>query len=158
MPESIRLDTMLVTRGLFKSREAAKRAIQASTIKVNGKIQAKPSYSVTEEDVLEYIGEPQIYVSRGGLKLKGAVDCFGLSLTGCTCLDAGASTGGFTDCMIQEGARVVYAVEGGRDQLDSSLIHHPAVRSYEKRMYELCLTRSKRYPLTFWQVTFPLFH
>ena len=132
MSEPQRLDIMLVSLGIFKSRETAKRAILASSVKVNGKIQEKPAYSVTESDMIEYVGEPQAYVSRGGLKLKRAIDYFGLSLKGYTCLDAGASTGGFTDCMLQEGAREVYAVEGGRGQLDASLINHPAVHSYEK--------------------------
>lgn len=132
MSESTRLDVALVNRGIFKSRESAKHAILASAVKVNGVIQQKPSFPVSALDKIEHIAEAQTYVSRGGFKLKRAIDFFSLQLDGLTCLDAGASTGGFTDCMLQHGARTVYAVEGGRGQLDASLLTNPAVHSYER--------------------------
>src|SRR5204862_3781084 len=111
-----RLDQALVERGLCASREKAKRAIMAGTVKVNGQLAHKPSDLVKEGDDLALIEEEK-FVSRGGFKLEHALDHFQLNVTGSTAVDLGASTGGFTDCLLQHGAEKVYAVDVGRGQL-----------------------------------------
>jgi len=118
-----RLDVALVARGLVPSRERAQEAIAAGMVRVNGQVVSKASRKVGPEDSLEVTGDPIGYVGRGGLKLEGALDAFGISPAGVVCLDVGASTGGFTDCLLRRGARLVYAVDVGRGQL------HPALRS-----------------------------
>jgi len=123
----IRLDVALVQRGLVASRERAQEAIRAGLVLVNGQVAAKPSTKVGEDDRLEVTGDPIGYVGRGGLKLEGALDHFGISPAGLVCMDVGASTGGFTDCLLRRGARLVYAVDVGRDQLHPSLRGDPRV-------------------------------
>lgn len=121
-----RLDVALVQRGLAPSRERAQEAIGAGMVLLNGKPGTKASQKVTESDRLEVTGDPIGYVGRGGLKLEGALDHFAIDPAGLVCLDVGASTGGFTDCLLRRGARLVYAVDVGRDQL------HPDLRRDER--------------------------
>lgn len=116
-----RLDWELVNRGLSNSRERAKEYILSGLVSVNGDVAKKPSQEVCESDIIEVTGETLKYVGRGGLKLERALSEFGISLDGLTCLDIGASTGGFTDCMLQSGAKTVYAVDVGHGQLAKSL-------------------------------------
>lgn len=111
-----RLDQALVERGLCDSREKAKRAILAGQVRINQQHARKPSDRVTPADELTLVAAER-YVSRGGLKLEHGLVHFGLDVTGCTAIDLGASTGGFTDCLLQHGAARVYAVDVGRGQL-----------------------------------------
>src|SRR5271170_5773675 len=116
----IRLDTQLVSAGLAESREKAKRYILAGAVRVNGQLAHKPSDPVAEDAVL-LIDAAEKYVSRGGHKLEAALDAFSISCYGLVCADLGASTGGFTDCLLQRGAMRVYAVDVGKGQLDWKL-------------------------------------
>jgi len=111
-----RLDVVLVERGLCESREKAKRAIMAGQVQVNGQLAHKPSDSISEDDQLSLV-EGEKYVSRGGQKLEEALRFFHLNVSGQTAADLGASTGGFTDCLLQHGAAKVYAVDVGHGQL-----------------------------------------
>ena len=121
-----RLDQLLVERGLFPSREQAKRAVMAGLIRVDGRRMDKPGTAVATAAALEVVArEP--FVSRAGRKLAAALDHFGLDPTGWVCLDVGASTGGFTDCLLERGARRVYALDVGHGQLDPRLRHDPRV-------------------------------
>src|SRR3954463_2655219 len=99
----MRLDQALVERGLCESREKAKRAVIAGQVRVNGQVAAKPSDSVKSEDVVE-LTAPEKFVSRGGYKLEHALNHFQVDVAGLVALDLGASTGGFTDCLLQRGA------------------------------------------------------
>lgn len=128
----MRLDQYLVTNEIIKSRERAKEHIKNGDIKVNGTVVTKPAHDISDSDKVDFTGEKLKYVGRGGLKLEKAVSCFGIELEGKICLDIGASTGGFTDCMLQNGAAYVYAVDVGSDQLDESLRSNPKVRNMEK--------------------------
>jgi 23S rRNA (cytidine1920-2'-O)/16S rRNA (cytidine1409-2'-O)-methyltransferase len=123
----VRIDVALVQRGLTPSRERAQEAITAGFVLVNGKPATKASFKVSEGDELTVTGDPIGYVGRGGLKLEGALDRFGISPTGLICMDVGASTGGFTDCLLQRGAALVYAVDVGREQLHPDLRRDPRV-------------------------------
>lgn len=116
-----RLDYELVCRGLATSRERAKEYIRSGSVTVNGVTAKKPSDEVLETDDIALTGETLKYVGRGGLKLEGAINAFGIDISGKTCLDIGASTGGFTDCMLQFGAKKVYAVDVGHGQLVDKL-------------------------------------
>lgn len=129
-----RLDVALVGLGLAKSRTAAQLLIGSGCVGVNGKRAEKASETVEPgRDRIEVNGAETVlkYVGRGGFKLERAVSVFGLSLNGCVCLDIGASTGGFTDCMLQNGAERVYAVDVGHGQLDERLRSDPRVISLE---------------------------
>lgn len=117
----MRLDVYLTEMGLVKSRERAKELIKAGQVLVDGNSVTKPAYEVTENAEVKIIGEQLRYVGRGGLKLEKAVSEFGIDLNGRVCIDIGASTGGFTDCMLQNGAAYVYAVDVGHSQLDEKL-------------------------------------
>jgi 23S rRNA (cytidine1920-2'-O)/16S rRNA (cytidine1409-2'-O)-methyltransferase len=112
----LRLDQALVDRGLCDSREKAKRAVMAGTVKINGQLARKPSDAIKPNDEVSLIA-PEKFVSRGGYKLEHALGYFQLDVTGLTALDLGASTGGFTDCLLQRGATKVYAVDVGQGQL-----------------------------------------
>ena len=112
-----RLDVELVNRGLAESREKAKAYIMAGSVFVDGQKAFKAGDKVKEGMQLEVRGTPIPFVSRGGLKLDKALKVFDLSLSDCVCIDIGASTGGFTDCMLQNGAKKVYAVDVGYGQL-----------------------------------------
>ena len=123
MPKGLRLDVRVLDLGLFDSREAAQAAIMDGGIVVDGQTITKPGVSVSVKARIELApgwGKPK-YVSRGGLKLEKALQVFAIDPAGKVCLDVGASTGGFTDCLLQHGARRVYAVDVGYGQLDWSL-------------------------------------
>ncbi len=115
-----RLDIELVARGITPSREKAQRLILAGQVRVNNQTAAKPSDKVAPTDRIERVA-PERYVSRGGHKLESALDHFQINCHGLVCADLGASTGGFTDCLLQRGASRVHAVDVGRGQLDYSL-------------------------------------
>ncbi|WP_022764680.1 TlyA family RNA methyltransferase [Butyrivibrio sp. XPD2006] len=129
-----RLDVLLVNRGLAPSREKAKALIMAGDVFVNGQREDKPGTTFEEAKItsLEVKGDTLPYVSRGGLKLEKAVKNFGFSLEGKVCMDIGASTGGFTDCMLQNGAAKVYSVDVGHGQLDWKLRSDERVVCMEK--------------------------
>lgn len=131
MPAKIRLDVALHTRGLCDSREQARRLIIAGEVTVNGQPAAKPGTGVKDDDVLVIKEKPR-YVSRGGFKLEGALREFGIAVTGLTCMDVGASTGGFTDCLLQHGAEKVFAFDVGTNQLVWKLRNDPRVISREQ--------------------------
>ncbi|MBD5559637.1 MAG: TlyA family RNA methyltransferase [Clostridia bacterium] len=126
-----RLDTYLAQNGLTESREKAKALIIAGEVAVNGVTVTSPSTPVAEGSDIS-IKNPPPFVSRGGLKLEKAVGSFGLDLEGSICADLGASTGGFTDCMLQHGARHVYAVDVGYGQLAYKLRQDPRVTVMER--------------------------
>jgi len=114
----IRLDALLHQQGEFESREKARAVIMSGVVFFDGKRVDKPGTMVPEDAVLEVRGATLPYVSRGGLKLEKALDAFAVSVAGRCCIDCGASTGGFTDCLLQRGAAKVYAVDVGYGQLD----------------------------------------
>lgn len=116
-----RLDVVLVEKGLAPGRDKAKAMIMAGLVYVCNQKEDKPGTQVDEDAAVEIRGGNAKYVSRGGLKLEKAVEAFGISLDGRICMDIGASTGGFTDCMLQNGAAKVYAVDVGYGQLSWSL-------------------------------------
>src|SRR6266853_472696 len=126
MPKKIRLDQLLVARGFFASREQARRAILAGEVSVGTRTAAKPSEPLDEKTVIA-VKPTRKYVGRGALKLEPALDYFDIQLQGKTALDIGASTGGFTDCMLQRGIEKVYAVDVGYGQLDWKLRNDPRV-------------------------------
>ncbi len=127
-----RLDQYLVQHGLIQSRERAKAMIMAGVVYVNGQKADKAGDMVKEDAVVEVRGHDIGYVSRGGLKLEKAMQVFPLSPKGKVCMDIGASTGGFTDCMLQNGASKVYAVDVGYGQLAWSLRTDPRVVNMER--------------------------
>lgn len=126
-----RLDQALVARGLCESREKAKRAIMAGLVRVNGQVARKASDTVREGDTLA-LDATEKFVSRGGYKLEHALEHFGLAVRGLTAVDLGASTGGFTDCLLQRGAACVFAVDVGQGQLAWKLRNDPRVVVLEK--------------------------
>jgi len=126
MPSKVRLDVLLVEKGLSPSREKAQRAIMAGLVSVNGQRASKAGQTVKDDCLIEIQGGDK-YVGRGGLKLEGALDHFQIDPTGRVCLDLGASTGGFTDCLLQRGAAKVYAFDVGHGQLDWKLRNDPRV-------------------------------
>lgn len=127
-----RLDILLVNRNLAPSREKAKAIIMAGIVYVNGQKEDKPGAAFDMTADIQVRGSTLPYVSRGGLKLEKAVDCFGVELEGKICMDVGASTGGFTDCMLQNGAKKVYAVDVGHGQLDWKLRNDKRVVCMER--------------------------
>jgi len=131
MPEN-RLDTETYERGLCKSRERARQLIKNGNVTVDGTVCTKPAYKVSEENFIEVTGEIHSYVGRGGLKLEKAVEVFEIKLDNAVCLDIGASTGGFTDCMLRNGASKVYALDVGHSQLDEMLLCDSRVVNMEK--------------------------
>ena len=131
MPKKIRLDQLLVGRGLFPSREQARRAILAGDVSIATRVAAKPSELLDAQAAIA-IKPTRKYVGRGALKLESALDYFCIDLQGKTALDIGASTGGFTDCLLQRSAEKVYAVDVGYGQLDWKLRNDPRVIVLEK--------------------------
>lgn len=127
----IRLDKYLVDQGYFSSREQAQAAIREKKVEKGGKTAQKPSELVLPGENVQVFFEEESYVSRGAYKLKAALDAFQIDLTGLSCLDAGASTGGFTDLMLRRGAKSVIAVEVGSGQLHERLLSEPRVRLLE---------------------------
>jgi len=117
MSKKVRLDVLLVEKGFIESRQRAQAVIMAGQVFVNNQKVDKPGTSVAEDAAVEVRGNTLRYVSRGGLKLEKAMAVWPIDLQGCVCMDVGASTGGFTDCMLQNGARKVYAVDVGYGQL-----------------------------------------
>lgn len=127
----MRIDVYLSSTGLAKSRSRAAELVEQGFVTVNGKTVTKPSHSVCETDEVKVTGEEHGFVGRGGMKLDGALDRFGLSVRGMICADIGASTGGFTDCLLKRGAKHVYAIDSGHGQLDEILKNDPRVTNIE---------------------------
>lgn len=127
-----RLDIVLVERGLAPSRERAKTIIMTGNVFVNGQREDKVGTRIDQNTVIEIKGSTNPFVSRGGLKLDKAIKSFGIDLQNLIGMDVGASTGGFTDCMLQNGARKVYAIDVGYGQLDWKLRTDPRVVCMEK--------------------------
>lgn len=127
-----RLDVLLVQRGMAASREKAKAMIMAGEILVDGEREDKAGSMFSDDVTITRKGKPLPYVSRGGLKLEKAMTHFNLDLRGKICMDVGASTGGFTDCMLQNGAVRVYAVDVGHGQLDWKLRNDERVVCMER--------------------------
>lgn len=132
MAKRERLDVLLVERGLFESRNKAQAAIMAGTVLVDGKNAGKAGEMIGPDAVLSLKADPCPYVSRGGLKLKAALEEFSIAAEGRVAIDVGASTGGFTDCLLQAGASKVYSIDVGTAQLDSRLKKDPRVVSREQ--------------------------
>lgn len=130
-PRKMRLDELLVTRGLVESRSQAQRLIMAGEVLLGDLVADKPGRQVSE-DVPLRVRAPLPYVSRGGLKLAAALESFDVHPNGWTCADIGASTGGFTDCLLQHGATRVYAIDVGYGQLAWSLRQDPRVINIER--------------------------
>jgi 23S rRNA (cytidine1920-2'-O)/16S rRNA (cytidine1409-2'-O)-methyltransferase len=131
-PGKTRLDVLIVERALAPSRERAQALLLAGSVLVNGQKITKPGTQVPSNAQLEIIGEQPKYVSRGGLKLEGALADFGISPAAKICMDVGSSTGGFTDCMLQNGATQVFAVDVSIDQLDWKIRQDPRVVKIER--------------------------
>ena len=128
----MRLDVLMVERGLVDSRQKAQAIIMSGQVYVDGQKQTKAGAPVTEQSQVEVRGKTLAYVSRGGLKLEKAMQRWPIVLKGAVCADIGASTGGFTDCMLQNGAQKVYAVDVGYNQLDWRLRNDPRVVCMER--------------------------
>jgi 23S rRNA (cytidine1920-2'-O)/16S rRNA (cytidine1409-2'-O)-methyltransferase len=128
----VRLDVLLVERGLAASRERAQALLLAGQIRVNGATSMKAGAQVRADARIDLVGAPLPYVSRGGLKLEGALEDFSVSAEGKICLDVGSSNGGFTDCLLQHGAHKVYAVDVNVDQLDRKLRLDKRIVSLER--------------------------
>jgi 23S rRNA (cytidine1920-2'-O)/16S rRNA (cytidine1409-2'-O)-methyltransferase len=123
---AIRLDQILVQRGLAESREKAQRMILVGAVRVGGEVRSKPGHTYPEDAVVT-VDAPPRFVSRGGDKLEAALAHFNIDPGGVVCLDVGASTGGFTDCLLQHGAARVYAVDVGHGQMHARLVNDPRV-------------------------------
>jgi 23S rRNA (cytidine1920-2'-O)/16S rRNA (cytidine1409-2'-O)-methyltransferase len=121
-----RVDVLLVEKGLCESREQAKRLILAGEVRIGDRVIDKPGQKLAEDSALEVREKPK-FVGRGGIKLEGALEAFGINPTGWVCIDVGASTGGFTDCLLQHGAAKVHAVDVGTNQLVWKLRNDPRV-------------------------------
>ncbi|TMJ85954.1 MAG: TlyA family RNA methyltransferase [Alphaproteobacteria bacterium] len=131
LPARKRADVLLVERGLFESRARAQAAIEAGLVTADGKAVAKPSETIAADAVLQ--AQPaHPFVSRGGVKLAGALEQYPIDIEGHVCLDVGASTGGFTEVLLANGASLVFAIDVGREQLHHSLRGHPKVVSMEE--------------------------
>ncbi|HEX3323462.1 MAG TPA: TlyA family RNA methyltransferase [Terriglobales bacterium] len=128
----VRVDKLLVDRGLVETRTRAQALILAGKVLVNEQKIEKAGVQVDADSSLRILGETLRYVSRGGLKLEHALDYWRIDVNDCTCLDVGASTGGFTDCLLQHGAMRVIAVDTGYGQIDVKLRQDPRVRLVEK--------------------------
>ncbi len=149
MAEKRRLDTAVFEAGLAESREKAKAYIMAGVVFVNNQKADKPGMTLKPEDVVEVRADAPKYVSRGGLKLEKAMQSFHLTLDGCVCADIGASTGGFTDCMLQNGATTVYAVDVGYGQLAWKLRGDPRVVNLERTNFRYVTDEQIPQPLDF---------
>ena len=132
MKEKKRLDVLLFERGLAESRQKAQTLVMSGLVYVNGKREEKAGAQLTADAVIELKGQGPSFVSRGGLKLEKALDTFGVDPSGMVALDSGASTGGFTDCLLKRGAVRVYAVDVGYGQLDWKLRQDPRVVCMER--------------------------
>jgi len=132
-PRKERIDKLLMEQGLVQSREKARALIMEGKVLVDGAMMDKPGAKVRREAEIKIQEEESNYVSRGGKKLKAAIDSFGIDPTGMVVMDVGASTGGFTDCILQEGAKKVYAIDVGYGQLAWRLQIDPRVINLERR-------------------------
>ena len=139
MTDKTRLDIAVFEGGYCESREKAKALIMAGVVYVNNQKADKPGMVVKPTDVLEVRDNPLKYVSRGGLKLEKAIQTFPIGLNGKICADIGASTGGFTDCMLQNGAAKVYAIDVGYGQLAWKLRTDERVINLERTNFRLLM-------------------
>ena len=128
----MRIDKFLFEKGFAESRMKAQAMIIGGNCRVNGKTVTKPSFDVNEDDNVEIVGETLKYVSRGGLKLEAALEYFNINANDRVCADIGASTGGFTDCLLMSGASKVFAVDCGQSQLHPKLLSDARVVNIEK--------------------------
>jgi 23S rRNA (cytidine1920-2'-O)/16S rRNA (cytidine1409-2'-O)-methyltransferase len=126
-----RLDEILVQRGLYASRSRARDAIARGTVTVDGAVAAKPAQNTSPESRIEILDEARTYVSRSALKLKSGINFFNISVKGLNCLDIGASTGGFTQVLLEQGSAHVTAIDVGHGQFHASLQHDTRVTSIE---------------------------
>lgn len=149
MAEKRRLDTAIFEEGLAESREKAKAYIMAGVVYVNNQKADKPGMTLKPDDVLEVRANPLKYVSRGGLKLEKAMQNFDITLSGKVCADIGASTGGFTDCMLQNGAERVYAIDVGYGQLAWKLREDERVVNLERTNFRYVTNEQVDLPLDF---------
>ncbi len=122
----MRLDLYIVEKGYAKTRQKGRYLIDNGLVTVDGKVCTKASFDIADNDV-KIIGQGIPYVGRGGFKLEGALRDFEISVAGCICADIGSSTGGFTDCLLKNGAKQVFAIDSGSDQLHESLRNDPRV-------------------------------
>jgi len=136
-PGKKRLDLLVVERGLADSREKAQAMILAGEVRVNGSRSDKAGMQVATDARIEVSGTSAKYASRGGLKLEGALEDFAIDVSGKTCLDIGASTGGFTDCLLSNGARCVYAVDVTTEQMVWRLQQDPRVKQIKENARNL---------------------
>lgn len=143
----MRLDKLLVSKGLYSSREKAQFAINQRSVKVNGQIIDKPSKDIEETATIEIFDIFNKFVSRGGLKLEKAIENFKLDLSERDILDIGASTGGFTDCALQHGAQFVFAVDVGTNQLHDSIKSDPRVQYLENQDFRTLSTEQVNFKL-----------
>ena len=149
MSEKKRLDAALFEQGYAESREKAKALIMAGIVYVNNQKSDKAGNTVKPDDIIEVRGESLKYVSRGGLKLEKAMKSFNISLNGAVCADIGASTGGFTDCMLQNGAVKVYSVDVGYGQLAWKLRTNSRVINLERTNFRYVTIEQIPDPLDF---------
>ncbi|MEP6754484.1 MAG: TlyA family RNA methyltransferase [Chthonomonadales bacterium] len=126
-----RLDVVVVSRGLASSRTRAQGLIKAGLVTVNGEVESRTNTPVEPEAAIEVTGVALPYVGKGGLKMEAALKTFRINVRGTRCLDVGASTGGFTDCLLQRGAASIVAIDVGHSQISPSLLEDPRVESRE---------------------------
>jgi 23S rRNA (cytidine1920-2'-O)/16S rRNA (cytidine1409-2'-O)-methyltransferase len=129
--KKIRLDQVLVNRALYPSRQQAQRAVMAGDVRIGEQVAQKPSVLIDPDAIISTASAPR-FVGRGGLKLEGALDFFAIDIRDQVAVDIGASTGGFTDCLLQRGARKVYAIDVGHGQLAWKIRSDPRVTVFEK--------------------------
>lgn len=149
MSEKTRLDVALFEKGFCESREKAKAYIMAGQVYVNNQKALKAGMVIKPDDEIEVRGKQMPFVSRGGLKLQKAVDVFGVKLADCICMDIGASTGGFTDCMLQHGAKKVYAIDVGYGQLAWKLRTDERVVNLERTNFRYVTDETVTDPIDF---------
>jgi 23S rRNA (cytidine1920-2'-O)/16S rRNA (cytidine1409-2'-O)-methyltransferase len=142
-----RLDALLVERGRIQSRERARALILAGRVMVNEQKIDKPGTAVAEDSAIRLLGEDQPYVSRGGLKLAAALEHWKIDVKGRACIDVGASTGGFTDCLLQHGAACVTAIDTGFGQIAMKLRNDPRVQLLERTNARLLSPGSLKNPV-----------
>ena len=123
----MRIDIYLVESGMTASRTEAKRCIEDGRVTVNGVVVTKPSYDISGVEDVSVLSSDVSFVGRGGIKLEGAIKAFDVQIAGKLCLDIGASSGGFTDCLLQHSARKIYAVDVGESQLHEKIAENPCV-------------------------------
>ncbi|MBQ8168978.1 TlyA family RNA methyltransferase, partial [bacterium] len=133
-----RLDKYLTDLGYFETKSKAAAAILAGHVKINDEYITKAGFQINIEKEYEIVVKSMPYVSRGGFKLKKALDTFAVTIQDRICLDAGASTGGFTDCLLQNGAKFVYAADVGYGQLDWKIRSDERVKTIEKTNLKIC--------------------